>query len=65
MKKQSGFSLIEALITLALISILTMITIPGLHELMQQAQDNAVKDEILRLIKVSEAKSNFLISLYI
>ncbi len=53
MKKQLGISLIELLITLTIISILTMITIPGLHELMQQAQDNAVKDEILRLIKVA------------
>lgn len=60
MHYQSAFTLIEALIVLSIISILTLFTIPGLREVLQHAQDNAVRAELVKLMVTARSEAETL-----
>jgi type IV fimbrial biogenesis protein FimT len=51
MKNNLGFTLMEAMVSLAIISILGMITVAGLSEMSQRANDDAVLADLFRLIE--------------
>lgn len=53
MPRQSAFTLIEVLIVLIIISILSLMTVPGLQEMMQRAQDDAVRGDLMRMLNVA------------
>lgn len=50
MNKQIAITLLEMLVTLTIISILSMITVPALQDLLQQSQESAVKNDILHML---------------
>lgn len=50
MRRQSAFTLIEALIVLSIITLLTLLTVSGLRDVLQRSQDIAVRAELIELI---------------
>lgn len=53
MSRQSAFTLMEVMMVLTIISILSLIAVPGLQEVMRRAQDDAVRSDLTRILEIA------------